>query len=206
MTNTYQRKRTLYLVQLTVLAVILLLLEVTGLGYIKTPGLEFTIMTVPVIVGAIILGPGAGAILGGIFGLTSFWQAVSGKSAFGVMLLNMNPFGAFVTTVPTRILVGLLCGLFFRFLRKRLVNKTLSLTLASLSGALLNTALFMTALLFFFYNSELLQGFAQSLGTKSPLTFLFAFVGIQGLLEALICAVLGTAISQAVAKSVKISI
>ncbi len=206
MTNLYKRERTLYLVRLTVLAVILLILEVTGLGFIKTLGLEFTIMTVPVIVGAMILGPGAGAILGGIFGLTSFWQAVSGKSPFGAMLLNMNPVGAFITTVPTRILVGLLCGLFFLFLRKRLKHKTLSFTLASLSGALLNTALFMGALLLFYYNSEFFQGIARDLGTSSPLTFLFAFVGVQGLLEALICAVLGTAIAQAVAKSAKISI
>ena len=206
MSNTHARARTLYLVRLTVLVIILVLLEVTGLGYIKTPGLEFTIMTVPVIVGAIVLGPGAGAVLGGVFGFTSFWQAVSGKSPFGVMLLNMNPFGAFVTTVPTRILVGLLCGLFFAFLRKHLKNKTISLTLASLSGALLNTALFMSALLVFYYHSDLLQGIAKNLGTQEPLTFLFAFVGVQGFLEALICAVLGTAISQAVAKSLKISI
>src|SRR5665811_933425 len=104
----YSRGRTLYLVRLAVLAVILFLLEFTGVGYIKTPGIELTIMQVPVIVGAIILGSGAGAILGGLFGLTSFWQAVSGKSAFGLMLFNMNPLGAFLTTIPTRILMGLL--------------------------------------------------------------------------------------------------
>lgn len=193
--------RTLYLVQLTVLAAIILLLEVSGLGYIKTPGLEFTILTVPVIVGAIVLGPGAGAVLGGIFGLTSFWQAVSGKSHFGAMLMNMNPFGAFVTTVPTRILVGWLCGLVFLTLSRHLRNKTLTFTLASLSGALLNTVLFMSALLLFFYNSELIQGFAQQLGTSGPITFVFAFVGVQGLSEALICAVLGTAIAQGLSKS-----
>ena len=204
MTQTnYRRERTLYLVQLTVLAAILLLLEVTGLGYIKTPGLEFTIMTVPVIVGAIILGPGAGAVLGTIFGLTSFWQALSGKSAFGAMLMNMNPVGAFVTTVPTRILMGLLCGLIYLFLKNRLRHKTIQYTLASLAGALLNTVLFMSMLLLFFYQSQLLQGFASQLGTSGPVTFVFAFVGLQGALEALICAVLGTAITQALARSTR---
>jgi len=201
-TNT--PKRTLYLVQLTVLIAILLLLEVTGLGYIKTPGIEFTIMTVPVIVGAMILGPGAGTVLGTVFGLTSFFQALSGKSPFGAMLLNLNPVGTFITTVPTRVLVGLLCGLIYVALKKHSSHKTLRYTLASLSGALLNTILFMSTLLLFFYNSELLQGFAQQLGTNSPITFVFAFVGVQGLLEALICAVLGTAIAQALARSLKI--
>ena len=45
-----------YMVRLAVLVAILILLEVTGLGLIKTPGLEFTIMQVPVIIGAIVMG------------------------------------------------------------------------------------------------------------------------------------------------------
>ena len=52
------------LVQLSVLIAIMLLLELTGLGMIKTAGLEITIMLVPVIVGAIVMGPAAGALLG----------------------------------------------------------------------------------------------------------------------------------------------
>ena len=82
-----------YLVQLAVLTALLLLLEITGLGYIKTPVLEFTVMQVPVILGAIILGPGAGALLGGVFGLTSFWECF-GKSAFGMQasaVASTNP-------------------------------------------------------------------------------------------------------------------
>ena len=55
---------TRFLVELAVLIAIELLLEITGLGYIKTGFLSFTIMQVPVIVGAIVLGPLAGAILG----------------------------------------------------------------------------------------------------------------------------------------------
>ena len=54
------------MVQLSVLIAILLLLELTGLGMIKTAGLEITIMLVPVIVGAIVMGPAAGALLGGV--------------------------------------------------------------------------------------------------------------------------------------------
>ena len=57
------------MVQLSVLIAIMLLLELTGLGMIKTAGLEITIMLVPVIVGAIVMGPAAGALLGGVFGL-----------------------------------------------------------------------------------------------------------------------------------------
>lgn len=205
MPNSQQaRGRTLYLTRLAVLAVILFLLELTGIGYIKTPGIELTIMQVPVIVGAILMGPGAGTILGGIFGLTSLWQAVSGKSAFGAVLFNMNPLGAILTTVPTRILMGLLIGLLFRFLKGRLKNENLRYILSSLAGALLNTLLFMSVLMLFYYRSDFFRDIAATLGTKSALPFVVAFVGIQGAVEAVVCAVLGTAVSRAVARFTKL--
>lgn len=193
-------QRTLYLAQLAVLTAVLLLLEITGLGFIKTPGLEFTIMTVPVIIGAIMLGPGAGAVLGGVFGLTSFWQAF-GKSAFGVLLLQLNPVGAFITTVPTRVLMGYFCGLIFWLLKRTALPKTVQHLVASTAGALLNTLLFMASLLLFYFHAPLLQDIAVKLGTSSPVAFAFAFVGVQGGLEALICAVLGTAITRGLANS-----
>ena len=101
-----------YLVQLAVLTALLLLLEITGLGYIKTPVLEFTVMQVPVILGAIILGPGAGALLGGVFGLTSFWECF-GKSTFGMQLLAIDPWATAVVCIVPRLLMGLCCGLIF---------------------------------------------------------------------------------------------
>ncbi len=105
------------MVQLSVLIAIMLLLELTGLGMIKTAGLEITIMLVPVIVGAIVMGPAAGALLGGVFGLISFWECF-GKSSFGVVLLGINPIYTFLVCVPTRILAGWLCGLAFKGLNK----------------------------------------------------------------------------------------
>ena len=95
-----------YMVQLAVLTAILLVLEFTGIGMIKTPGLEFTVMQVPVIIGAIVMGPAAGGILGGVFGLLSFWECF-GKSQFGAALLSINPFLTFLVCVPTRVLMGL---------------------------------------------------------------------------------------------------
>lgn len=180
---------------------LLLLLEITGLGYIKTPVLEFTVMQVPVILGAIILGPGAGALLGGVFGLTSFWECF-GKSAFGMQLLAINPWATAVVCIVPRLLMGLCCGLIFRALAAK-PRKLLPFAAASLSGALLNTVFFMSALLLFFGATPYLVGLRASLGGKSILGFVAAMVGVQGVLEAVICGVLGTAIAKAVFIAVK---
>ena len=79
---------TKYLVEMALLVAIILLMAFTPIGYIKTAGLEITLIVVPVAVGAVTLGPVAGAILGGVFGITSFIQCF-GMSQFGALLLGM---------------------------------------------------------------------------------------------------------------------
>ena len=105
------------MVRISVLVAIMLLLEVTGLGMIRMPGLELTLLMVPVIVGAIVMGPASGAILGGVFGCISFWECF-GRSQFGAVLLGINPIYTFLVCVPTRILAGWLCGVAFKGLNK----------------------------------------------------------------------------------------
>ncbi len=184
-----------YLIRLAVLIAILILLEVTGLGMIRTGGLELTILQIPVIIGAILLGVRAGGILGGVFGLISLWECF-GKSAFGAMLLSISPLGTVVTCLVPRILMGILCALIFQLIY-HFTKKILPFVVASLCGALLNTIFFMTSLIFFFYSTEYIQGFVYAMGTKSPFTFVLAFIGVQGLIEAVLATVVGAAISKA---------
>ena len=196
-----KKEQIIRLSELAVLIAILLLLEVTGLGMIRTFGVEMTIMQVPVIIGAIIIGQNEGAILGAFFGLISFWECLSGKSVFGTSLYNINPFFTFLVCVPTRALMGYLCGLIFHLLDRRLGNtkaNILSYIAASVSGALLNTLFFMSVLCLCFYNTEYIQGFVTSLHAGNVLLFAVLFVGIQGLIEAGVCAAIGTIISKAV--------
>lgn len=72
--------RTVKLVEMALLVAIILILAFTPLGYIKTLGLEITLIVVPVTIGAIILGPLGGAVLGAVFGITSFIQCFWNES------------------------------------------------------------------------------------------------------------------------------
>ena len=47
---------TKYMVELALMVAVILVMSLTPLGYIRTPGLSITLLTVPVAVGAIILG------------------------------------------------------------------------------------------------------------------------------------------------------
>ena len=97
---------------------IIFVMAFSPLGYLRTPGLTITFLTVPVAVGAIILGPTAGAICGAAFGLTSVVMALTGGSAFSAALLQINPFGLLFTCLVPRILEGWICGLIFQLVKK----------------------------------------------------------------------------------------
>ena len=59
-------KNILYMSELGILIAILLLMAFTPVGYLRIGTMTITFLTVPVVVGAIVCGPGAGTILGTI--------------------------------------------------------------------------------------------------------------------------------------------
>lgn len=200
--NTTTNFRTTRMVQLALFIAIIILMAFTPIGYIKTPALEITLIVIPVTVGAIILGPTSGAILGGIFGITSFIQCF-GMSPFGAVLLGINPLATFILCMVPRILMGWLSGVLFVALKKIDKTKVFSYAAASLAGPLLNTILFMTALVVFFYNTDYIQSFVSAMGTSNVFAFVIAFVGVNGLIEAGVNFVAGGAISKALDTFVK---
>jgi uncharacterized membrane protein len=201
-TMTQKKFSTKYLVEMALLVAIILIMAFTPIGYIRTAGLEITLIVVPVAVGAVTLGPAAGAILGGVFGITSFIQCF-GMSPFGAALLGINGFLTFLVCVPTRILMGWLTGLIYKGLRKTKLPSGASVTISNLCCPLLNTTFFMGMLVLGFYNTEYIQSFVSALGAKNALLFILAFVGVNGLIEAIVCFIVGTAISAALKKALK---
>ena len=183
-------QHTRYMVELALMAAIIFLMAFTPLGYFRTPGLSITFLTVPVAVGAIIL----------VFGVTSLIQCFMGGT-FGSMLLSINPAGTVFTCIVPRILEGLLCGLVYQQIRK--VSKNSAYFAASLACPLLNTIFFMSAVVVIFYHTEYIQGFVQALGVSNPFMFVLAFVGVQGLIEAIVCFLIASAVSRTLGAALK---
>ncbi len=185
------------LAELALLTAVILLLAFTPLGYIRTAGLEITLIVVPVAVGAVTLGPAAGAVLGGVFGITSFIQCF-GVSTLGTVLLGVNPVFTFLVCVPTRILDGFLTGLIYRGLRKIRISGGVSATVANVCCPLLNTVFFMGTMVTLF--AETMR---QQYGMEAVLPFIVASVGVNGLVEAAACFIVGTAVTLALGKALR---
>lgn len=93
-----------------------------------------------------------------------------------------------------RVLMGYLSGVIFQLLHRGGKTKILSFAVSSLSGAVLNTVFFVTMLMLLFGSSDYMMSMRGGMGL---LSFLAAFVGINGLVEAIVAFILGTAISKA---------
>ena len=103
--------------------------------------------------------------------------------------------GTAVVCIVPRLLEGWITGLIFKAVRGKMKNG--AYLVASLACPLLNTLFFMSALVLIFYHTDYIQGFVTSLGVSNPFTFVVAFVGVQGLIEAIVCFILAGAISRA---------
>lgn len=203
--------------QIALFIAIIFLMAFTPIGYIKQPGLEITLLMIPVAVGAILLGPVAGAIFGLSFGITSFIQCFTG-SPLGTPLLEINPFFCAIVCIVPRTLVGLLTGLIYKGMNK-VWNPQITFTkngkekkinlffikhaIANTSASLLNTILFMTALCAFYYNTDLIQSYVEQLGASNVFIFVILFVGINGLIEAVINLSIGSVVTSTLEPALK---
>ena len=184
------------MVELAILIAIIILMAFTPLGYLKLFAVDITLIVIPVAVGAITLGPTAGAILGLTFGITSF--ILSFSSALGAMMLDINPLFRLITCIVPRVFCGWTTGILYLALKKNAKLSKISIPVANLACPILNTVFFMTAFMLFYYNTPTIQDIATTLKAYNPFVFIVAFVGINALIEAVACFIIGTAITKAV--------
>ena len=181
------------------LTAVLLMMSFTPIGFLNIGPLAITLNMIPVAIGAIALGPKGGAVLGAVFGVTSFLQCIGigGTSAMGVILFEINPFLAFVQRFVPRFLMGILTAYLYKFIKKT-VNSTLASDAAGFSAAFLNTALFMSFLVLLFGNTEYMT---ELMNGKNVIVFICTFVGINAVFEMLVSTVLTGIIVKALEKA-----
>ncbi len=173
---------------LGLMTALLILFSFTPIGTIPIGPLSITLNVIPIAMAAIALGPVGGLAMGCVFGLLSFLQCIGVgiPSGMGAVLFSIDPFLAFIQRFIPRALDGFLVGLIFRALAKKPGPRP-ACFIAGFCSAFLNTAFFMSALVLLFGQTEYVQGLMKG---RSFLVFVCAFVGVNAVVEMVVCTVI----------------
>ena len=140
------------LARMALLVAIIILLTFTPLGYITLHFIAATTIQMPVIIGAVMMGPVSGLVLGIAFGLSALCKVLMmpGADPVATLILNANFFlYAFIAIVP-RALMGWLSGLLFAGLDKTPLKeknrRIASYGITGFVGSMLNTVFYLGSL------------------------------------------------------------
>ena len=197
-----KRTNTRQMVLLALFTAILILLGFTPLGLIDLPLIKATILHVPVIVGAILLGPKCGLFLGAVFGVISLAKNTMAPSLLSFAFSPVipvpgtgggSPWALLICFIP-RMLVGvtpwLVWKLFCRLFREKR-GQPAGLALAAAVGAFTNTTLVMGLIYLVFREAyAAINGIPET----AVLTAILSVVGTNGVPEAIAAAVITPAV------------
>ncbi len=193
--------KTRYMATLGMLCALLLVMGMTGIGLIPLPVIKATTMHIPVILGAVLLGPAAGAVLGGVFGLCSIWANTTTPS-----LLSFA-FSPFMTTeglpgvlkslwiaLGCRILLGVIAGWLWRLMKKLVKNDYIALPVTAIISTLCHTILVMGSIYVLLAQQ---YADAKNVGISAVFGLVMGTVTASGIPEAIAAAILVTVIGKA---------
>ena len=195
-------KDTRYMVTLALMAAIVILLANTPLGMIQLPIIKATTVHIPVIIGAIVLGPAAGAFLGAVFGICSMISNTQAPTllsfAFSPFLSTTGLLGAVKAiwiSVGCRVMIGVVAGWVLRALKTMKVPSPVRLALTGFIGSMTNTILVMGSIYFLFARQ---YAEVKNVGMEAVFGLVMGTVTASGIPEAIAAAVLVGVITEGI--------
>ena len=191
---------TSWMVSVALMAAIVIVLANTPLGMIQLPIIKATTVHIPVILGAILLGPGAGAILGAVFGICSL---VSNTMAPTLLSFAFSPFlsttgipgalKAIWISVGCRILIGVAAGWLWVLFTKIKLNQFIALPIVGFVGSMVNTVTVMGSIYFLFAQQ---YAEAKEVALTAVFGLVMGTVTASGIPEAIAAAILVLALGK----------
>ena len=125
---------------LAILLALVIVLQTFG-GSINIGAVQLNFTLIPIVLGAILLGPIAGLILGLACGIVVLIQVIIGLVPFYTLILTETPLVAALTCVVKTTVAGFLCGCVYKWLFRK--NAYVAVFVASAIVPIVNTGLFM---------------------------------------------------------------
>ena len=202
-----QKVDTKYMATLAMFCGLMIVMGMTGIGFIPLPVIKATTMHIPVILGAVLLGWKAGAVLGAVFGLCSIWANTVTPNllsfAFSPFMTNEGGIGVLKSlwiALGCRTLFGLAAGWIWALLKKVKWNDLLALPVTAVVATMLHTCLVMGSIYVL-----LAQQYAEAknVGFSAVFGLIMGTVTASGIPEAILAAILVTFIGKALLRFTK---
>ena len=111
-------------------------------------GFSISLVLIPIVLGAAVYGPGAGALLGATFGAIVYINCVTGADPGGAMVFQASPVLCFLVVMGKGTLAGLASGAAYKLLKGK--NAYLAMLVAAIVCPLVNTGVFVVSMFLFF--------------------------------------------------------
>lgn len=202
-----EKKDTRWMVSVALMAAIVVVLANTPLGMIQLPIIKATTVHIPVIIGAILLGPMAGAILGGVFGVCSLISNTMTPSllsfAFSPFLSTTGIVGAVKAiwiSVGCRILIGVAAGWLWILFKKIKWNQIVSLVITGFLGSMVNTITVMGSIYLLFAKQ---YAEAKEVAVTAVWGLIMGTITASGIPEAIAAAVIVAVVAKVLLKAIR---
>lgn len=197
-------KSTKTIALLGVLIAIEIILTFTPLGFIPLGFMNATTLHIPVIIGAIFLGPIEGGILGLAFGLLSILTNTMRPgptsfvfSPFVTIGDVTGNFWSLVIAIVPRVLIGITSYYSYKLVSKIDKTKIAAYSIAGVLGSLTNTIFVMGGIYLFFGEQ---YAAAKNYAFEALFGIIMGIVGINGVPEAIVAAILVATVSKVLSK------
>ncbi len=202
--KTKIEKDTRWKVTVALMMAVIAVLANTPLGMIQLPIIKATTVHIPVIIGAIVLGPLAGAILGATFGIFSL---ISNTMAPTLLSFAFSPFlsttgivgglKAIWISVGCRIMIGVVAGWLWIWLKQLKVNQSIALALTGFIGSMTNT-IFVMGSIYLLLAKQYAE--AKEVAVTAVFGLIMGTVTASGIPEAVAAAILVFALGKVLLK------
>ena len=178
--------RTEHLVGMGILTALVIVLQTFASGF-KIGSFAPPLSLIPIILGAVLFGELAGAILGLVFGAVVLFAVISGAEPFSTLMLQYSPSFTVIICLLKGMLAGYFSGIAYKVLSG--INNVAAAIIASAIAPIVNTGIFSIGMLTVFY--PLLTQTATTAGAENVILFYFTvFIGIGFIFDLLFIAIL----------------
>ena len=199
-----KKKDTRWMVTVALMMAVVILLANTPLGLIQLPVIKATTVHIPVIVGAIVLRPLAGGILGATFGVCSMINNTLSPAllsfAFSPFLSTTGISGAVKAlwiSIGCRILLGVAAGWMWILLKKLGANQNIALVAVGFAASIFHTIVVMGSI-FVLLAAQYAR--AREVAESAVFGLIMGTVAASGIPEAIAAAVLVFALGKVLLK------